>query len=118
MKTTILPWMVCICLLAITTAQAQRGTRIGYVDMEYILESVPDYQEAKTMLDGRVQGWKRDIERMNQEIDQMKLNLSNERILLTPELIEEREVTKIIIGLPKNMNNTLGPSKIFCFISN
>ena len=91
MKTTILPWLVCICLLAITTAQAQRGTRIGYVDMEYILESVPDYQEAKTMLDGRVQGWKRDIERMNQEIDQMKLNLSNERILLTPEVIEERE---------------------------
>ena len=25
-------------------------------------------------------------------------------------LIEEREVTKIVIGLPKNMNNTLGPS--------
>ena len=26
------------------------------------------------------------------------------------KLIEEREVTKIVIGLPKNMNNTLGPS--------
>jgi putative Holliday junction resolvase len=25
-------------------------------------------------------------------------------------LIEEREVTKIVVGLPKNMNNTLGPS--------
>jgi len=26
------------------------------------------------------------------------------------KLIEEREVTKIVVGLPKNMNNTLGPS--------
>ena len=25
---------------------AQRGARIGYIDMEYILENVPEYQEA------------------------------------------------------------------------
>ncbi|RDK83007.1 OmpH family outer membrane protein [Marinirhabdus gelatinilytica] len=72
-------------------AQAQRGVRIGYIDMEYILESVPEYQEAATQLDGKVQRWKADIEKMNKEIDQMKLNLANERVLLTKELIEERE---------------------------
>lgn len=72
-------------------SQAQRGARIGYIDMEYILESVPEYQEASTQLDGKVQRWKKDIEKLNKEIDQMKLNLSNERVLLTPELIEERE---------------------------
>lgn len=72
-------------------ADAQRGARIGYIDMEYILESVPEYQEAATQLDGKVQRWKADIEKKNKEIDQMKLNLANERILLTAELIEERE---------------------------
>jgi len=25
-------------------------------------------------------------------------------------LIEEREISKVVVGLPKNMNNTLGPS--------
>lgn len=74
-----------------TVSQAQRGARIGYIDMEYILESVPEYQEASTQLDGKVQRWKKDIEKLNKDIDQMKLNLSNERVLLTPELIEERE---------------------------
>ncbi len=73
------------------TADAQRGIRIGYIDMEYILESVPEYQEAKTQLDGKVQRWKADIQKQSQEIDQMKLNLANERVLLTKELIEERE---------------------------
>lgn len=73
------------------SVEAQRGARIGYIDMEYILESVPEYQEASTQLDGKVQRWKKDLEKLNAEIDQMKLNLSNERVLLTKELIEERE---------------------------
>lgn len=73
------------------SAEAQRGVRIGYIDMEYILESVPEYQEASTQLNGKVQRWKKDIEKMNAEIEQMKLNLSNEQVLLTTELIEERE---------------------------
>ncbi len=75
----------------IVEAQAQRGVRIGYIDMEYILENVPEYQEAKVQLDGRVQRWRKDMDDQQKEIDQMKLNLSNERVLLTRELIEERE---------------------------
>lgn len=70
---------------------AQRGMKIGYIDMEYILESVPEYREAQTQLEGKVQRWKRDLEKMQNEVNQMKLDLANERILLTKELIEERE---------------------------
>tara|TARA_R100000353_G_scaffold52219_1_gene41488 strand:- start:6189 stop:7001 length:813 start_codon:yes stop_codon:yes gene_type:complete len=72
-------------------AEAQRGARIGYIDMEYILESVPEYREASIQLEGKVQRWKQDIEKKQKEIDQMKLNLANERVLLTKELIDERE---------------------------
>ena len=72
-------------------AQSQRGVRIGYIDMEYILESVPEYQESLLQLEGKVQRWRKDIENQQKEIDQMKLNFSNEKVLLTKELIEERE---------------------------
>jgi Skp family chaperone for outer membrane proteins len=72
-------------------ATAQRGVRIGYIDMEYILENVPEYKEATIQLEGKVQRWKTDISKQQKEIDLMKLNLSNERVLLTKELIEERE---------------------------
>ena len=72
-------------------ATAQRGVRIGYIDMEYILESVPEYKEATVQLEGKVQRWKQDIEKKQKEVDQMKLNLANERVLLTSELIIERE---------------------------
>ena len=78
-----------LCFSFLTTAQ--RGVRIGYIDMEYILESVPEYREAPVQLEGKVQRWKQDIEKKQMEVDQMKLNLANERVLLTKELITERE---------------------------
>lgn len=78
-------------LLVGSLTYAQRGARIGYIDMEYILENVPEYQEASLQLDNKVQQWKKDIEKGLSEVDQMKVDLSNERVLLTKELIEERE---------------------------
>lgn len=91
MKTKKLLFFTLTFFSFVLITQAQRGVRIGYIDMEYILENVPEYKEASTQLEGKVQRWKQDIERKSKAIDQMKLNLSNERVLLTKELIEERE---------------------------
>ncbi|WP_298953564.1 OmpH family outer membrane protein [uncultured Nonlabens sp.] len=74
-----------------TFAQAQRGARIAYIDMEYILESVPEYQEASKQLEQKMQKWKGEIDKMSNEISQMKASLQNEKVLLTKELIEEKE---------------------------
>ncbi|MDT0689322.1 OmpH family outer membrane protein [Salegentibacter sp. F188] len=71
--------------------QAQKTFRIGYVDMEYILQNVPQYQEASSQLDSRVQEWRSEVEAKKRDIEQMKSRLENERALLTRELIEERE---------------------------
>ena len=91
MKSTKLLFFALVFLCFSFITNAQRGVRIGYIDMEYILENVPEYTEASVQLDGKVQRWKQDIEKKQKKIDQMKLNLSNERVLLTKELIEERE---------------------------
>ena len=88
-KQILLVSIACLCILF--SANAQRGVRIGYIDMEYILENVPEYIEASTQLDGKIQRWKADIDKKQQEIDLLKLTLTNERVLLTKELIEERE---------------------------
>ena len=91
MKTKSLLFFALAFFCVTLVAEAQRGARIGYIDMEYILESVPEYKEASTQLEGKVQRWKQDIDKRQKEIDLIKLNLSNERVLLTKELIEERE---------------------------
>jgi Skp family chaperone for outer membrane proteins len=73
------------------SAQTTRGVKIGYIDMEYILENVPDYTEAKNQLEQKAQKWKQDIEAKKVEIAKLKDELKTEKALLTRELIEERE---------------------------
>jgi Skp family chaperone for outer membrane proteins len=59
--------------------------------MEYILEKVPDYAEAKNQLDAKAEKWKQEIELKKIEINKLKETLKTEKVLLTKELIEERE---------------------------
>ena len=68
-----------------------RGVKIGYIDMEYILQNVPDYSEAKSQLEQKAQKWKQDIEAKKVDIAKLKDALKTERALLTKELIDERE---------------------------
>ena len=70
---------------------AQKPQRIAYIDMEYILENVPDYQKATTQLDAKVQKWQEKIAKEERELEVLKTDLSNEKALLTKNLIEERE---------------------------
>ncbi|MDO6596324.1 OmpH family outer membrane protein [Oceanihabitans sp. 2_MG-2023] len=91
MKLKVLFLLAIVFMLSITTTQAQRGVRIGYIDTEYILENIPEYQEATTQLDGKVQKWKSEIDTRLGEIEQKRKDLSNEKTLLTSELVKERE---------------------------
>jgi Skp family chaperone for outer membrane proteins len=68
-----------------------RGIKIGYIDMEYILQNVPDYAEAKNQLEQKAQKWKQDIETKKVAIAKLKDALKTERALLTRELVDERE---------------------------
>ena len=69
----------------------QRGLRIGYIDMEYILENIPEYRQASQMLEQKIQEWQSEISLQQNKIDNLKEQLKNERPLLTAELIEEKE---------------------------
>ena len=70
---------------------AQRTIRIGYIDTEYILENVPEYQEASSQLESKVSQWKTDIETRLSKVQQKKDQLNTERVLLTQELVDERQ---------------------------
>lgn len=80
-------------LLAVSlTAHTQtRGVKIGYIDMEYILQNIPDYAEANNQLEQKAQKWKQEVEAKKNEITKLKDALNTEKALLTKELIEERE---------------------------
>ncbi|MEK9788795.1 MAG: OmpH family outer membrane protein, partial [Flavobacteriaceae bacterium] len=78
---------LCLLLLIISsfTVFAQRGTRVGYIDMDYILESVEEYNKASLLLDKTIENWKKEIELKKLELQQYRDQLNAERIILTPE---------------------------------
>ncbi len=90
MKTRVL--LVVLLVLITFSSNAQKSNiRMGYIDTEYILENIPEYNEALTQLDQKVQKWKSEIDLKLRGIEKKKLDLRNERVLLTKELIEEKE---------------------------
>lgn len=112
MKTKVL--LLLTMLLALSTTHAQKrvnGARVGYIDMEYILENVTAYKEANTQLEAKAQRWKAEMQKKQGEIDQMKKNLSAERVLLTKELVDEREEEIQILEeeLEKYQQDRFGP---------
>lgn len=98
--------------LAIYANSQARGVKIGYIDMEYILEKVPDYAQAKNLLEEKAQKWKQEIEEKKLEIVKLKETLKSEKVLLTKELIEEREeeITFLENELLDYQQKRFGPS--------
>ena len=90
MKLKVLFLLTAVFMLSLSI-HAQRGVRIGYIDTEYILENIPEYQDATSQLDVKVQKWKSEIEGRLSKIEQQRKDLSNEKALLTTELVKERE---------------------------
>jgi Skp family chaperone for outer membrane proteins len=80
-----------LLFLTSTFIFAQRGIKIGYIDTEYILENLPEYNQISKRLEEKAGDWKKEIEERSRKIDQKKESLKSERILLTSEMIEEIE---------------------------
>ncbi len=73
-------------------SNAQKGARVGYIDMNIILENVEEYNKASQLLDKSIEKWKKEIELKKIQLKQFEDQLNIERILLTPELIKDREL--------------------------
>jgi len=80
-----------LLFLTSTFIFAQRGIKIGYIDTEYILENLPEYNQISKRLEEKAGDWKKEIEERTRKINQKKESLNSERILLTSEMIEEIE---------------------------
>ncbi len=69
-------------------SQAQK---FAYVDSDYILERVPEYQSAQEQLDKLTLSWQENIEQLYQEIDQLYKKFQADQILLTQDMKINRE---------------------------
>ncbi|MBD2700787.1 OmpH family outer membrane protein [Spirosoma sp. BT702] len=69
-------------------AQAQK---FGYIDSEYILSKMPEYQKALTEIDKFADKWSKDIQDKYVEIEKLQKAYQAEEILLTEDMKRERQ---------------------------
>jgi len=82
---------VALTLIAFCFALSANAQRFGYVDSNYILESIPEYQNKQKELNEISVQWQEEIEKMYAEIDRMYKDFQAEQILLTDDMKRKRE---------------------------
>ena len=84
-------FLLVVLLLSVSFSWSQRNQIIAYIDMEYILENVPEYLEAQNTLDAKIAKWRKKLDVQARHIEVLKTDLANEKAILTKDLIEEKE---------------------------
>lgn len=69
-------------------AQAQR---YAYVDTQYILDNIPEYQEAQEQLNQMSEQWQKEIEAKFAQVEKKRRDYEAEKILLPAELKKQKE---------------------------
>lgn len=64
--------------------------KFGYVNTNFILSKMPEYNEAKSEVDKLAIAWQEEIQNLQIEIDNMHSDLKAEEVLLTVEMKEDR----------------------------
>jgi len=82
-------WLV-VCTIFVFAIGAI-AQRYAIVDTKYILDKIPDYQEAQKKLDEFSVQWQKEIDTKQTELDRMYKNFEAEQVLLSDELKKKRE---------------------------
>ncbi|MDG2147100.1 MAG: OmpH family outer membrane protein [Flavobacteriaceae bacterium] len=81
-----------LIFIIIASSKAQKQIRIGYVDMNVVLNKNNNYKASQKTLDEKIEQWKKEIELRKIKLKQIQDQFQAEKILLTPELIADREL--------------------------
>jgi outer membrane protein len=67
------------------------GQRFAYIDSEYILENIPEYQAAQMQVNQLSVQWQNEIEAKFSEIDRLYRDYQAEAVLLPEDIRRQRE---------------------------
>ena len=83
------PFFLFLFLILTTDGFSQK---FGYVNSDFILNSMPEYKEALTEIDNLSKAWEKEVSDMYLELEKKEIILKNEEILLTKEMYEEKRI--------------------------
>lgn len=90
--------------LAILAFGFTNAQKVGIVDTNYILDKMPQYQEAEARLNSQIDTWEQELKNLQSEFDQKRSAFENEKVLLIGDQLKLRE--KEVMDLDKNIKTT------------
>jgi len=78
-------------LVASFFALQLQAQRYAVIDTRYILNKLPEYEEAQKKLDAFSAQWQKEIDEKQVVLDQLYRNFEAERVMLSDELLKKRE---------------------------
>ena len=91
MKRYILIALVALVSLAMASPAIAQKFSVAYVDMQYILKNLPQYETANDQLNMISKRWQKDIDAAQQEAQILATNYQTEQIFLSAEMKQRRE---------------------------
>lgn len=64
--------------------------KVAYVDLEYVLKNIPEYQDAQKRIDDLSAQWQKEIDQKYAEIDRLYKQFQAEQVLLTEDIKAKR----------------------------
>jgi outer membrane protein len=66
------------------------GQKFGYIDTNFILSKMPEYQKAQSEIEQLSAGWQKEVEDLQRAVEVAHVSLKAEEVLLTEEMKAER----------------------------
>jgi outer membrane protein len=83
--------IVSVLAIVALSSLGLKAQKIGYVDTDYILTSIPEYKAAQGEIDKLSVDWQKEIEAKYTEIDKLYKAYQADAILLTDDMKKKRE---------------------------
>mgnify|MGYP003308561539 CR=1 FL=1 len=90
-KTTQIVSLLIFLLMTPMVAHAQKGGSVAYVDIQYILKNLPQYESANDQLTLISRRWQKEIEDAQQQAQILSQNYQTEQIFLSEPMRQQRE---------------------------
>ena len=91
MKHKLMIAVMAIVASAMLSPMMAQKFSVAYVDMQYILKNLPQYETANDQLNMISKRWQKDIDAAQQEAQILATNFQTEQIFLSPEMKQRRE---------------------------
>lgn len=83
--------LFCFFFIISCSTFAQNPNRVAFVDIDYILENLPEYQIANKQFEQKVESWMHEIDEKQNQIQKQKQILEAEKPLLSAQSIKDRQ---------------------------